>query len=143
MRKPHVRVVNMIPKSLSAETNQDSEPQITVNPENPRMIIGTAFTPDPGGGPQGPVFASVDGGEAWVLDLVIPGGEPNDQSVRFGGGSTLYAGTLRGNIFLQLNILRSAPYSPTAVMQELVARNSDDQPYVSTLVAGGKDHLCR
>ncbi len=141
MRKRHVRVVNMIPKSLSAETNQDSEPQVTVNPENPRMIIGTTFTPDPGGGPQGPVFASVDGGESWVLDLVIPGGAPNDQSVRFGGGSALYAGTLRGNIFLQLNILRSAPYSPTTVMQELVARNSDDQPYVSTLAAKGKDHV--
>jgi hypothetical protein len=141
MRKRHIRVVNMIPKSLSAETNQDSEPQVTVNPENPRMIIGTTFTPDPGGGPQGPVFASVDGGESWVLDLVVPGGEPNDQSVRFGGGSALYAGTLRGNIFLQLNILRSAPYSPTVVMQELVARNSDDQPYVSALAAKGKDHV--
>ena len=29
-----VLVVNMIPRSLSRETNQDSEPSITVNPAN-------------------------------------------------------------------------------------------------------------
>ena len=69
-----VRVVNMIPRSMSGETNQDSEPQLTVDPDNPRTIVGTTFTPDPGGGPQGPVFASFDGGRIWTLDLVILGG---------------------------------------------------------------------
>lgn len=136
-----VRVVNMIPKSLSGETNQDSEPQLTVNPVNPHMIAGTTFTPDPGGGPQGPVFTSFDAGHTWTLAPVIPGGEPNDQSVRFGGDSTLYAGILRGDVFLRLNILRSAPYSTTAVMQTLVQRDSVDQPYVAAITAAGHDKI--
>src|SRR5262249_34699522 len=45
-----VLIVNMIPKSLSNETQQDSEPHLTVNPANPNQIVGTAFTPDPNGG---------------------------------------------------------------------------------------------
>jgi hypothetical protein len=136
-----VRVVNMIPRSMSGETNQDSEPQLTVDRANPRTIVGTTFTPDPGGGPQGPVFASFDGGHTWTLDLVIPGGEPNDQSVRFGGGSALYAGVLRGDVFLRLNILRSAPFSTTTVMQTMVQRDSVDQPYVAAVVADGRDRI--
>src|SRR5271167_1466899 len=107
MATRRVRLVNMIPKSLSGETNQDSEPQITIDPENPHTIIGTAFTPDPGGGPNGPLYSSVDGGRTWTLDLVIPGEAfvPSigqvlptfDQSVRFGSGSALYAGILLTN----------------------------------------------
>ena len=38
----HVRVVNMTPKSRSSETNQDSEPSITVDPTNPEVIVGTS-----------------------------------------------------------------------------------------------------
>ena len=33
-----VLVVNMIPKSLSGETHQDSEPTIAVNPANPTSL---------------------------------------------------------------------------------------------------------
>jgi len=51
-----VTVVNMIPKSLSGETQQDSEPNIAVNPENPLQIVGTAFTPDPLNGPRAPIY---------------------------------------------------------------------------------------
>jgi hypothetical protein len=136
-----IRVINMIPKSLSGETNQDSEPQLTVDHEHVRTIVGTAFTPDPGGGPLGPVFASFDHGDTWTLDLVIPGGEPNDQSVRFGSGSALYAGVLRGDHFLRLNLLRSAPYSPSTVMQTEVQRDTIDQPYVAAVHAEGKDRV--
>lgn len=43
-----VDVVNVMPVTLSAETSQDSEPSIAVNPENPDEIVITAFTPKPG-----------------------------------------------------------------------------------------------
>jgi hypothetical protein len=147
MMHRHVRVVNMTPKSLSGETQQDSETQLTVNPEHRRMIVGTAFTADPALGPLCPVYASLDEGETWTLDLVIPGAggflhDTFDQSVRFGSDSTLYAGILRGDSpLLRLNILRSAPYSPLAVMQTLVQRDSIDQPYVSAIVSKGKDRV--
>ena len=59
---PSVLVVNMIPKSLSGEEHQDSEPTIAVNPANPRQIAASAFTPDPAEGPRAPIYASIDGG---------------------------------------------------------------------------------
>src|SRR5438270_1488736 len=65
-------LVNMIPKSLSGETNQDSEPHLTVNPANPNQIVGTAFSPNPGGGNLGPIYFSANGGNAWVVNGIVP-----------------------------------------------------------------------
>ena len=38
-------IVNMVPVSMSGETNQDSEPNLAVNPANVNNIVATAFTP--------------------------------------------------------------------------------------------------
>src|SRR5258705_361868 len=65
-------IVNMIPKALSFETNQDSEPTIAVNPANPLQIAASAFTPDPGGGNLAPIYVSTDGGNTWVLNSIVP-----------------------------------------------------------------------
>src|SRR6266568_5889890 len=65
-------LVNMIPKSLSGETAQDSEPHLTVNPANPNMIIGTAFSPNPGGGALAPVYKSLNGGANWTVNAIVP-----------------------------------------------------------------------
>ncbi|HYX28329.1 MAG TPA: hypothetical protein VE863_07165, partial [Pyrinomonadaceae bacterium] len=69
---PGFLLVNMIPQSLSGETNQDSEPHLTVNPANPKMIIGTAFSPNPGGGALGPVYKSIDEGATWTVNAIVP-----------------------------------------------------------------------
>src|SRR5213083_3349245 len=74
---PAVLVVNMIPKSLSGETNQDSEPTIAVNPANPLQIAGSAFTPDPAGGDVAPIFVSNDGGMTWSLNAIVPSSAPD------------------------------------------------------------------
>ena len=79
-------------------------------------------------------------GHRLMMDLIVPGGEPHDQSVRFGRGSALYAGVLRGDT-LALNILRSAPYSPSTLMQILVSRPAIDQPYVSARPAEARDRV--
>ncbi len=42
-----VTVVNMIPADQGGESNQDSEPNLAVDPENPMHIAGSAFTPNP------------------------------------------------------------------------------------------------
>src|SRR5262245_32938690 len=70
----NVLVVNMIPKALSGETEQDSEPMIAVDPTDPKHIVGTAFTPDPIGGNLAPIYVSTDGGVTWTLRTVVPGG---------------------------------------------------------------------
>src|SRR5213080_5049925 len=70
---PAVLLVNMIPRSLSGETNQDSEPSIAVNPANPLQIAASAFTPDPLKGSFAPIYVSNDGGNTWTLNSIVPG----------------------------------------------------------------------
>ena len=41
-----VRLINMVPNSRSGETNQDSEPTISVDPLNRNRMAGSAFTWD-------------------------------------------------------------------------------------------------
>src|SRR5882762_5926048 len=42
-----VKLVNLIPASLSGETNQDSEPFLAVQAANPQVMVASAFTPNP------------------------------------------------------------------------------------------------
>src|ERR1041385_9525357 len=69
---PKVLLVNMIPKSLSGESHQDSEPTIAVNPNNPLQIAASAFTPDPSHGPRAPIYISTDGGKTGPLNSIVP-----------------------------------------------------------------------
>ena len=136
-----IRVVNVIPQTLSGETNFDSEPNIAVNPADLSQIVLSAFTPDPTRpSTTGPYFFSTDGGQTWALNSVIPGGtsftNTNDCTIRFGGTSgLLYASILRadnGN----LNILRKPNVAGPGVMTILVNRSGPDQPWVETSWAG-------
>jgi hypothetical protein len=130
---PGVLVVNMIPKSRSGETNQDSEPNLAVDPKTPLNMVGSAFTPDPGGGPNAPIYFSTDGGNTWRLNSIIPGNGPfgtGDITVRFSESHTLYAGILRGDASLRLNILRTANFTSPTPMSVLLSRDSVDQPYI-------------
>jgi hypothetical protein len=135
-------IVNMIPKSLSAEHEQDSEPNIAVNPANPMQIVGTAFTPDPAHGPRAPIFVSSDGGTTWSLRKTVPGGEAtSDISVAFGRqGGALYAGILNFST-LNLNILRTANPFATTPMTTLVDREFEDQPWVTAETASNHDRV--
>ena len=63
----HVEVINMIPHSLSGEDQIDSEPNISVNPANPRHMAASAFTPDPLLSGNAPIYVSTDGGHTWAL----------------------------------------------------------------------------
>src|SRR6266571_3804497 len=88
-----VKVINIIPKSLSDETNNDSEPNLAVNPANPLQIAASAFTPDPLGGNTAPIFISVDGGRTWAINSILPSQiRTADVTLRFGSTSNvLYA----------------------------------------------------
>jgi hypothetical protein len=138
-----VSVVNVIPVTQSGETNFDSEPNVTVDPANPLQIVLTAFTPDPSALPTtGPYFFSTDGGRTWSMSSVIPGGTSTfgtkDISVRFGGSSgVLYAGILRGDSSLRLNILRKANFAGPGVMTVLIDRLNEDQPWVEAATVLG------
>ena len=151
----NVLIVNMIPKSLSAETNQDSEPTLAVNPANPLQIAGSAFTPDPGGGNLAPIYVSTDGGNTWVLNSIVPsdsasGSATADITVAFSDSSNvLYAGIIRlpiVNNSTRLNILSTKNFLSSTKMKVLVDRKGVDQPYVGAATAKsgaakGKDQV--
>ena len=132
-----ITVVNVIPLALSGESNQDSEPNIAVNPANANEVAITAFTPDPMGGPNAPVFVSSNGGNSWVLNAIVPsqlGNATGDITMRFGtAGNRFYAGILRRPGNLRLNILRAASFSAAGTMTVLVDRTSVDQPYLQAM----------
>ena len=146
-----ITVVNMIPSSLSGETNQDSEPNLAVNPANPREMAATAFTPSPGGSPtRSPIYYSNDGGETWSVRDIILGTPVRDQTLRFASTTgTLYAGVLWGNggiSVINYDILRTQDFSGFGVMTRLARRQDDDQPFVqaATVPSGtdaGKDRI--
>jgi hypothetical protein len=134
-----VRVVDMIPASLSAETNQDSEPHLTVDPRDPRRMAASAFTPDPQRSGMAPIFTSLDGGKTWRLNAIVPGasefGMMADMTLRFGPQSgRLYAATLDAN--QHLNILRATDLEAPGPMELLVDRAEDDQPWIEAFSSG-------
>src|SRR5215831_7322234 len=148
----NVLVVNMIPRALSGESHQDSEPTIAVNPANPLHIAGSAFTPDPAGGNLAPIFTSVDGGNTWTLKSIIPssaadGSMTADITVSFATSSNkLYAGIIRLPFppnRPRLNILRTNNFQSATQMDVLVDRTGKgvDQPYVQAVTVGGKDRV--
>ena len=91
------RVVNMIPNSMSNESQRDAEPNITATFLDPSRIAAPAFTPDPLSSGNAPIYVSTDGGSTWTLNVVLPGGnKTGDTTLRFDGPSNvLYARILR------------------------------------------------
>jgi len=135
-----IRVINMIPNSLSAETNQDSEPNIAVNPANTSQIAGSAFTPNPAVAAAGtaPIFVSQDGGATWVLNNIVPVAAGNtttgDITLRFATTTNnLYAGILQAPGVFTRDILRTSGFTGATAMSVLVSRAAVDQPYVEAI----------
>src|SRR5579862_5773510 len=136
-----IQLTNMVPVSSSNETCQDSEPNVAVNPLNPLQIAGSAFTPDPMGSGNSPLYVSSDGGQTWTLAVNLPGSNlytsaTGDVTMRFGGASNvIYASILNGSTG-NLNILRTNNYSANALMTPLIDRSGADQPYIEATTAG-------
>jgi hypothetical protein len=140
-----VMVVNIIPRSLSRETNQDSEPSLTVNPSNPLQIVATAFTPDPVGGALAPIFASTDGGATWRLNSIVPSvagsSATGDISLAFASaGGMLYGGILRSPS-LNFETLRTPDFTAPTAMKIVGSRPDNDQPYTYAITNAGKDRV--
>ena len=147
-----VTVVNMIPQSLSNETFQDSEPNLAVNPANPLQIAGTAFTVDPAGGSNAPIFVSTDGGNTWSLNLILPGVAGSfvgtfDITLRFAASGLLYLAFLRQpSTGLRLDVMRTPNFStavpPPTILVDADTTPGPDQPFIqaATQLGGGPSH---
>ncbi len=149
-----IRVVNMIPQIYSDERYRDAEPNLAVNPANPKLMAATAFTPEPMVGDSAPVFYTLDGGRVWHMLSVIPGGNPAntfnplfDITIRFGGSGTyLYASTLRGDVlpgsseYPKMNVLRIKDFLGSNTVEKMSERGKVDQPYIQVAtVMGGSE----
>ncbi len=131
-----INVVNMTPNSLSNEIQQDSEPNLSINPNNPLELVGSAFTFNPSGATStAPVYISQNGGDTWVLNNIVPSGNgrTGDITVDLSKNNTLYSGILTGGSGLQMQILRSNNYLLPGTMTSLLTRNNVDQPYVEVI----------
>jgi hypothetical protein len=146
MAGAQVTVVNMTPNVLSGEKNQDSEANLAVNPENTALLAASAFTPDPAGGPNAPIYISTDGGSTWTLNSIVPSAAMTaDITLRFGSKNRLYGGIIPQPITsaddTHLNILRTNDATGTELMERLVDRTGVDQPYIHVLTVGDKDRV--
>ena len=93
-----VKVVNMIPNSMSNESRRATANPISAQPSSTRSASPRRlFMPDPLSSGSAPIYVSSDGGDTWVLNVVLPGGnKTNDTTLRFAGlSNVLYAGILR------------------------------------------------
>jgi hypothetical protein len=132
-----VKVVNMIPQSQSNETNDDSEANVAVNPADPRITGGTAFTATV----NAVIFLSSDGGETWFEAGIVPT-FTNDYNAKF-SRNALYCGDLVGAplaVFQTTNPFSGLP------MVQIDAEPNIDQPWmaVETVQRGpdtGKDRV--
>ncbi|MFI5105210.1 MAG: hypothetical protein ACHP79_09830, partial [Terriglobales bacterium] len=130
------RLVNMVPNSRSAETSQDAEPTITVDPNNFHHIAGSAFTWDNlTGGPMltatAPIYVSTDSGNTWTMSLIVPslvgsGFPTGDITLSF--SSTPSGAVAHPTSWLYGGILRS-----TATGRPMTALRAQD-PFSATLM---------
>jgi hypothetical protein len=138
-----VFLINMIPKSLSNEQSQDSEPHLTINPANRQQIVGTAFTADPAGGALAPIYISNDGGASWQLNSIVPSvagsiGTADITTAFSGKATTLYANILNAGT-THLQFLRTKnPFQPTP-MAILADRADADQPFTHARTNGTRE----
>ncbi len=147
-QSPAIKVVDLIPASLSGETNQDSEPFLAVQAVNPQIMVASAFTPNPfSASGNAPVYISEDGGVTWVLSAITPvqrmtcditHAMPTGENHPRGD---LHAGTLACASSITLDESESNDVSASAVMNVQSTRTNVDQPFVRALGISNSDHI--
>src|SRR5215469_1426126 len=67
-----INVIDVIPSAASAETGQNSEPSLAVDPLNPNDMISGAFSTFVVGGVPTPYWISTNGGTTWFGFGTLP-----------------------------------------------------------------------
>ncbi|HEX3128229.1 MAG TPA: hypothetical protein VH394_12940 [Thermoanaerobaculia bacterium] len=136
-----ITIIDIIPKTLSAETYQDSEPFLSADPSSAQRMAASAFTPNPAGptATTAPIFVTSDGGGTWTLNNIVPSQSiTSDISHAFDPAGALYAGIVkRPPMNLPLNELRTPTFLTGPTMTVQASRLGVDQPFVSTNAISG------
>src|SRR5438270_5365539 len=139
-----VRVVDLIPASLSGETWQDAEPFLALYASDPKLMAASAFTPNPGGSNSttAPIFVSNDGGDSWTLRNTLPSQSMTADITHAVGGSppVLYAGIMKVPGF-PLNELKASDFVSPATMTLQAFRADIDQPFVRATAVANADRV--
>ncbi|HXU38548.1 MAG TPA: hypothetical protein VN937_19485 [Blastocatellia bacterium] len=142
-----VKVVDVIPEEMSWETNQDSEPFLSVDPADTSRLVVSAFTENPAGGnsTSAPVFVSTDAGNTWIVRNSIPIPLVTvDITHSYDGKGTLQAGALKSTPtsqgsrpdLLKLTSTDPALAQPMGIQGK---RENVDQPFVVTIANRNQD----
>jgi hypothetical protein len=144
----HVTIVNLIPASLSGETNQDSEPFLAIQPANPQVMVASAFTPNPiSTTGNAPVYVTQDGGNTWILNAIAPVQRLTcDITHAMAAGENhprgdLHAGTLACASAITLNESETIDVGSSTTMNVQSTRNNVDQPFVRVRGISNNDHI--
>lgn len=145
---PAIKVINLIPASLSGETNQDSEPFLAIQTANPQVMVASAFTPNPVSTTgNAPVYVSQDGGQTWVLNAITPVQRMTcDITHAMATGEShprgdLHAGTLACASSITLDESESNDVASSATMDVQSTRGNVDQPFVRALGVSSGDRI--
>ena len=139
-----VRVVDVIPLSLSGETWQDAEPFLALYDSNPRLVAASAFTPNPGGSTSAtaPIFVSEDGGDSWTLRNTLPSRSLTADITHAVGSKppVLYAGIIDVP-GLPLNELKTTDLLSVETMKLQGSRADIDQPFLRAAASASADRV--
>jgi hypothetical protein len=145
---PSIKVVNLIPASLSGESNQDSEPFLAIQKDNPQVMVASAFTPNPFSmSGNAPVYVSQDSGKSWALNAITPVQRMTcDITHAMATGEShprgdLHAGTLDCSSGVTLDESESNDVVSTATMSVQSTRGNVDQPFVRALGVSSGDRI--
>jgi BNR/Asp-box repeat protein len=145
---PSIRVIDLIPASLSGESNQDSEPFLAIQSANPQVMVASAFTPNPFSSTgNAPVYVSQDGGKTWVLNAITPVQRMTcDITHAMATGENhprgdLHAGTLACASGITLDESESNDVSLSTTMSVQSTRGNVDQPFVRALGVSSGDRI--
>lgn len=119
---PTISVVNMIPKALSDEHHQNSQPVLDVYLDEQLMVSAT-YGYDSEGNAK-PLLVSTDGGNNWSDNPIIPDKDMAGQDFCFSGsGRTLYAAILTsgGGANLKARILKTDNPVSADMMRDLLS----------------------
>jgi hypothetical protein len=145
---PSIKVVNLIPASLSGESNQDSEPFLAIQNENPQVMVASAFTPNPFSmAGNAPVYVSQDSGQSWALNAITPVQRMTcDITHAMATGENhprgdLHAGTLACASAITLDESESNDVASSATMNVQSTRGNVDQPFVRAMGVSSGDRI--
>ena len=150
----NVKLVDMIPASLSGEKNQDSEPFLSVKPGKTQLMVGSAFTPNPtSSSGKAPVYVTQDGGDTWVLNAITPvtndtcdithalvSGEGNSLG-DLHGGMLACTTSMTGAVTTTLSESETTDVTSSTTMTTQSTRTNIDQPFVQALSINKADQI--